>query len=76
MKRPQAANDNLASRTAQVWQPRLGRPVSAHDVADISCAVVGFFSVLAEWGRAELPLAANDTEEDQAVAPARPSNDR
>lgn len=76
MKRREAANDNLASSTTEVWQPRLGRPVSANDAADISFAVVGFFSVLAEWGRAELPPTANDAEEAPAGAPARPFNDR
>jgi hypothetical protein len=56
-----AANDNLIDQTRQVWQPRLGRDLCHDDVRQIKENVVGFFSILAEWSRAEMPAPANDT---------------
>ena len=61
MKLPHAANDNLIGRTREVWKPRLGRDLSREDVRQIVENVTGFFAILAEWSRAELPLPANDT---------------
>ena len=59
-----AANDNLKheliGRTQRVWQPRLGRDLSHEDARQIAENVTGFFSVLAEWSRAEIPTPAND----------------
>ena len=59
-----AANDNLKNelieRTREVWQPRLGRDLSPEDAPQIAANVTGFFSVLAEWSRAETPTPAND----------------
>jgi len=64
VKTSHAANDNLKNeligRTQQVWQPRLGRDLSREDVRQIAENVTGFFSVLAEWSRAEMPTPAND----------------
>lgn len=60
MKRLHAANDNLINRTRQVWQPRLGRELSHEDARQIAANITGFFSVLAEWSRAEMPTPAND----------------
>ena len=51
-----AANDNLIDQTCQVWRPRLGRDLSREDVRQIKENVVGFFSVLAEWSRTEMPV--------------------
>ena len=61
MKPSHAANDNLIDRTRQVWQPRLGRDLSGEDARQIVENVTGFFSILAEWSRAERPVPANDT---------------
>jgi hypothetical protein len=56
-----AANDNLIDRTRQVWQPRLGRDLSREDARQIAENVTGFFALLAEWSKAEMPSPANDT---------------
>ena len=61
MKPPHAANDNLIDRTRQVWQPRIGRDLTDEDARQIAENVTGFFSILAEWSRAEMPTPANDT---------------
>jgi hypothetical protein len=65
VKTSHPANDNLKyeliGRTREVWQPRLGRDLSPEDARQIASNVTGFFSVLAEWSRAELPAPANDT---------------
>ncbi len=59
-----AANDNLddnrIERTREVWQPRIGRDLSRDEAKQIADNVAGFFSVLAEWSRAEPPVPAND----------------
>jgi hypothetical protein len=64
VKTSHAANDNLKDeligRTREVWQPRLGRDLSPEDARQIAANVTGFFSVLAEWLRAEMPTPAND----------------
>ena len=60
MKPSHAANDNLIDRTRNVWQPRTGRNLTNEDARQIAENVTGFFAILAEWSRVELP-AANDT---------------
>jgi hypothetical protein len=55
------ANDNLIDRTLEVWKPRLGRDLSREDARQIAENVTGFFSILAEWSRAEIRVPANDT---------------
>lgn len=59
-----AANDNLNNdligRTREVWQPRLGRDLSRDEAKLIAANLTGFFSILAEWSRSELPAPAND----------------
>jgi hypothetical protein len=61
---PSHANDNLdhdlIGRTREVWQPRLGRGLSREGARQIIVNMTGFFSVLAEWSRAERPVPAND----------------
>jgi hypothetical protein len=52
--------DELIGRTREVWQPRLGRDLSPEEARQIVANVTGFFSVLAEWLRAEKPAPAND----------------
>ena len=60
MKPASAANDNLIDRTRQVWQPRFGRDISREDARQIAENVTGFFDILAEWSRTEMPAPAND----------------
>lgn len=45
--------DNLIDRTRAVWQPRLGRDLTADEARQISANVTGLFAVLAEWARKE-----------------------
>jgi hypothetical protein len=72
MKRLDAANDHelerQIARTRQVWQPRMGHHLTDRDARQILRNATGFFSVLAEWSRAERRAAAND-----AAAPAKPN---
>jgi hypothetical protein len=56
-----AANGNLIDRTREVWKPRLGCDVSREDARQIVKNVTGFFAILTEWSRAEMPVPANDT---------------
>jgi hypothetical protein len=64
VKPSHVANDNLKDeligRAREVWQPRLGRDLSREEVRQIAANVLGFFSVLAEWSRVEMPSPAND----------------
>jgi hypothetical protein len=60
VKPPHVANDNLISRTRDVWEPRLGRHLSREDARQIAENVTGFFTLLAKWSRAEIPPPAND----------------
>jgi hypothetical protein len=59
-----AANDNLnddqIEQTREVWQPRVARDLSRDEAKQITANVTGFFSILTEWARAELPVSAND----------------
>jgi hypothetical protein len=65
VKASHTANDNLkdqlVAHTCHVWQPRLGRDLSREDARQIAQNVTGFFALLAEWSRAEMPSPANDT---------------
>jgi hypothetical protein len=54
------ANDNLIDRTREVWQPRIGRNPTDEDARQISENVTGFFAILADWSRVEIPTPAND----------------
>ncbi len=53
-------NDELIGRTREVWQPRLGRDLSSDEAKQIAASMTGFFAVLAEWSRADMPDPAND----------------
>jgi hypothetical protein len=61
MKSSHAAHDDLFDRTREVWQPRIGRNLTDEDARQIAENVTGFFAILAEWSRAEVPPATNDT---------------
>ena len=80
MKLSHAANDNLKDeligRTRAVWQTRLGRDLSREDVRQIAANVTGFFSVLAEWSRAEMPSPANDTGKADVLESGEARHDR
>jgi hypothetical protein len=60
VKPSSAANDNLIDRTIALWQPRLRRDLSGEDARQIVKNVTGFFNILVEWTRAEMPRPAND----------------
>jgi hypothetical protein len=68
--------DNLTRRTRRVWQPRLGRDLSREDARQIAANVSGFFSVLAEWSRAEMPSPANDVGKPDASESGEVRDDR
>ena len=61
MKPSHATNNNLIDRARQIWQPRVGRNLTHKDARQISENITGFFSIIAEWSRAEVPTPANDT---------------
>jgi hypothetical protein len=66
--------DDLIRHTREIWQPRLGRDLSREDARQIAANITGFFSVLAEWSRAELLKPTNDTTARHASEKgARPS---
>jgi hypothetical protein len=68
--------DDLIGRTHQVWQPRLSRDLSREDARQIAANVTGFFLVLAEWSRAEMPSPANDTGKPDTSEDGEASHDR
>jgi hypothetical protein len=80
VKPSHAANDNLKDelirRTREVWQPRLGRDLTREDARQIAANITGFFSVLAEWSRAEITSPANDTGKADASANGEGRHDR
>ena len=80
MKSPDIANDNpkddLIRRTRDVWQPRLGRALIREDARQITENMTGFFSVLAEWSRAELPPPVNDNATPDAFMNGEVRHDR
>ena len=75
-----AANDNLnddqIERTREVWQPRVGRDLNRDEAKQIAANVTGFFSILAEWSRAELPVPANDNTNGSTPDDERVRHDR
>jgi hypothetical protein len=71
VRRSRAANDNLIDRTIALWQPRLRRDLSREDARHIVENVTGFFNILTEWSRAEVPAPSNDNG---AIGPASSSH--
>ena len=59
MKLSDAANDKLIDRTITLCRTRLRRDLSRADARQIAENIVGFFSILAEWSRAEVQFSAN-----------------
>ena len=80
VKPSHAANDNLKDElirhTRRVWQPRLGCDLGHEEARQITENVTGFFSVLAEWSRTEMPPPANDTDMPDASENAEAHHDR
>ena len=68
--------DELIERTHEVWQPRFGRDLSRDEAKQIATSVTGFFAVLAEWSRADLPEPANDTGDTAASGDEEVCDDR
>jgi hypothetical protein len=64
VKPSHAAKNNLIDLTRRVWQPRLARDLSREETRQIAESVTAFFSILAEWARAERP--AKDAGEPDA----------
>jgi hypothetical protein len=60
VKPSDAANDNLIDRTIALWQPRLRRKLNREDARQIAENVTGFFSILHEWSRVNVPAPNND----------------
>src|SRR5262249_663015 len=58
-----STKDNLIDRTRQVWCLRLGRDLSREDARQIVENVTGFFTILAEWSRAETTFDPNAERE-------------
>ena len=72
VKPSSAANDNLIDRTIELWQPRLRRKLTREDARQITENVTGFFSLLAEWSKAEIATPASDRRYNPTAAtPAR-----
>jgi hypothetical protein len=73
VKPSDAANDNLIDRTIALWQSRLRRDLSREDARQIAENVTGFFSILHEWSRANVPAPINDNSiVDSTDEPDRP----
>jgi hypothetical protein len=62
--------------TRRIWQPRLGRDLSREDARQFAANVTGFFSVLAEWSRVEMPFPANDPGQPGASENGKAHHDR
>jgi hypothetical protein len=60
MSKKDAANDNLIDRTIALWQPRLRRDLGREDARQIAENVTGFFSILHEWSKSNVPAPDND----------------
>ena len=76
MKPSHAANDNPIDWTRQVWQSRIRRDLTDEDARQIAENVTGFFAILAEWSRAELPAPANDAGKPVASDKKEADHDR
>jgi hypothetical protein len=69
VQKPSAGNYKLVEQTIALWQRRSWRELSPEDARQIAENVTGFFTILAEWSRAEVPIPTNDSG---SVAPAPP----
>ena len=77
VKPSHAANDNLIDPAPGRSGSRASGVISAdEDARQIAENVTGFFSVLAEWSRAEMPTPANDTGKPDASDNKEARHDR
>jgi hypothetical protein len=76
MNRSPPANDNLIDRTCRLWKQRLSRDLSREDARLIAENAIGFFTILAEWSRAERIDAANDNNAHAVPDGGEVSHDR
>jgi hypothetical protein len=76
VKPSHAANDNVIDRTRELWKPRLGRDLSREDAGQIVENVTGFFAILTEWSRAEMPVPANDIAKPSTSDASESSDER
>jgi hypothetical protein len=75
VKPSHTANNNLIDRTLEVWRPRVGRDLSCDGARQIAENVIGFFAILAEWSRIEVP-APSDNVGDGATSDEEAHHDR
>ena len=61
VKTSNAINNHLIDRTIEIWQPRLSTPLSNENARQIAENITGFFSILAQWAKAD------DASNDHAV---------
>ena len=52
----ECADLELVGATIAIWQPRAARELSREDARQIVENITGFFAILAEWSRAEMPV--------------------
>jgi hypothetical protein len=74
MKLSHSADEYLIDRTRKVWQLSIGRNLTNEDARQINENITGFFAILAEWSRVEIPTPVNDAgkpvaSDDKEVAP-------
>jgi hypothetical protein len=67
VKQSHAPVEKLIDRIHRIWQPRLGHYLSREDAREIVENLTGFFGLLAEWSRAEMPSPAIDTGKSAAA---------
>jgi hypothetical protein len=67
VQKPSAGNYKLVEETIALWRRRCWRELSPEDARQIAENVTGFFTILAEWSRAEAVAAANDSRERSPV---------
>jgi hypothetical protein len=61
VQKPSAGNYKLVEQTIALWQRRCWRELRPEDARQIAENVTGFFTILAEWSRAEVPIPTNDS---------------
>jgi hypothetical protein len=76
VKPSHAANDNVIDRTRELWKPRLGRDLSREDARQIVENVTGFFAILIEWSRVEIPIPANHRTKPATSDAGEPPDER
>jgi hypothetical protein len=60
MQLTDSAVSDLIKRTLEIWRPRAGDNLTNEDARQVVENVTGFFSILANWARAEALTQADD----------------